>query len=178
MNRVRNSKVKARTTFKRETLVDDLREVAYHEAGHVIAASHFGLAAEARILRVRRRPARDYKAYVGRTAFVRTTPFRTSIIGFAGILAHDLANKTPHRWKRELLERCEEFGEPVWVDDFSDSDREAILGHPARYRATKTAASILIKRFHELVDTANKLIENQTTNPDPVACFWARYMNK
>jgi hypothetical protein len=70
----------------------DKRLLAFHEAGHCVAATHFGLRPSAYISRIGE-PTSETRAFIGRTLYHQTTPFRKSVIGWSGVIAEYLADE-------------------------------------------------------------------------------------
>jgi hypothetical protein len=142
---------------KRNIEARDKRLAAFHEAGHCVAAQHFGLACDAYILRIGE-PTLENKAYVGRTSYQRTTPFRKAVIGWAGLIVEYLAHESPiNDWPNACVEDFADYEDSV-PDDHSATDNEALNAHPQRWRAMKLAWRIIIEHRHEVAGIAEALL--------------------
>jgi hypothetical protein len=133
-----------------EIMEMDKNNTCAHEAGHVIVARHFKIAAEAVVWQAPYRDAFKDRLVLGRTFFYDDmTPFRKSCIGYAGIVAEGvLSGDIEEEWD---LGDVMEYGEP------SATDEEYINSHPQKWRAIKTTLNILKRRKEELISEKEKL---------------------
>lgn len=139
---------------KREWEARDKRNAAFHEAGHYIAAKHFGLFSFACLYRVPN-PTEHERTYRGRTTYQRTTPFREAVIGWSGPIAEYLADSDLETWPDEDLETFEDCH---CYEQYSATDEQAMHAHPQRWRAIKTAWRIVVTRRVEVVAAANAML--------------------
>ena len=138
----------------------DKRKSAYHEAGHFVVADHFRLAAFCYI-KYRGTPTIEEKSFTGQTMWLPTTPFRTAVIGWAGVLGEAAAHD-------EDLDSWKDGCDGIWdlynpedpAEEMSATDLSAINGHPSKPRAFNTAVQIIEKRFVLLQEVAEHLIQN------------------
>ena len=93
-------------------------------------------------------------AYGGRTRYEATTPFRQSVIGWAGIIMEELVEQED--WSEASVSDCDDFH--LFINEHSESDQQAVNGHPMRRRAFSTALRILIKRRVEVEAEAAALV--------------------
>lgn len=165
--------------------VKDKEHAAYHEAGHCVIAMHFGERWEADITRVG--DARlEVKAWIGQMRNCgrplskrevkilqsgatlerssedmcpTSTPHRTAILGFAGVIAAQLAPSVEVRDRYEI----EEFWESCMYSDEIDSatDLEAINGTKQQWRAFKEAWGLVHRYKEHVVRIANQLIRDE-----------------
>lgn len=142
----------------------DLQSVCYHEAGHHLAARHFGIPSGIRITPTGKPPTLEEKAYTGQVAlYGPATKFRMAVISWAGPLAEAASTESNPRecladswWLLFLRD---------WIADgeeMSATDRAGMFGHPQVNRAAKLAAKILATQFDDLEFTAK--LEISTVN--------------
>lgn len=136
-----------------EILAWDKRRSAFHEAGHCIAAQHFGLRWTARVVRVPH-PATDEKTYVGQTHYQHTTKSRRAIIAWSGLIAEYLADKPVADW---ITEEMEVFEDVTFPNEYSATDCEGIDGDGQRRRSLKTAWHIVTTRSYEVARIADEM---------------------
>jgi hypothetical protein len=106
--------------MKKPNAQHDLRLIAFHEAGHLVVARHFGLDGHIVLQQVGKATRQD-KAWIGHTGYQgRLTPHKRSVIGWAGLLGEALVSDP------ELLDFESLFVCHMPFDDMSDTDREAI----------------------------------------------------
>lgn len=151
------------------------RYAAFHEAGHAIAAWHFGIYCWPEIAR-RGRSADGFSSWGGRAHVDEyhpsCTPFRRAIITWAGLIAGWLATGG---MKRADL-RSDYLFWMDWVqdnvDDIEGTDTEWLrgTGYIYRRRPARIAARVLDSRYGELRQVAallqtGRLVESrvQTT---------------
>lgn len=139
----------------------DLELVCYHEAGHHLAARHFGIHAAIRITPTGKPPTREEKAFSGQVVlYGPTTKFRMAVICWAGPLA-EAAIKEPN--PRECVADADwVWQQQDWIADgeeMSETDRAGMFGHPQVNRAARLAAKILARRFDDLEFAAKLEIE-------------------
>lgn len=139
-----------------ELRAHDKEMLCLHEAGHCVVAWHFGLFASFKLNEVGK-PTLENHAFTGRAMFWPTTKFREAVIGWAGVVAEAMQGRTHAEWQEEA--ECLWDYYSLLETDLSDTDREAIFGHPMRYRAFTTAVRILSKRFSEVQSAAARAIE-------------------
>ncbi|MCX6923422.1 MAG: hypothetical protein NT154_09480 [Verrucomicrobia bacterium] len=137
----------------------DKWQTACHEAGHYVAAKHFAVHERAYIQRVGKATLGN-KAYIGKTEYRQTTPFREAVIGWAGLIATDLADMRLAEWR--ALDAGEHFQDKcdVLLDDLSATDIAGIESHSAQWRTFKTAWGILMKRRGEFAGIVKQLMSS------------------
>jgi hypothetical protein len=124
----------------------DLREKAFHEAGHFLAAKHFKLQAHVEVVDTGEAPTLESGSFEGTmTINLATTPFRSAVIAWAGPLAEALAAQGPEEW-RCFLEMFYSLSVDSDFIGFSSADRAAILRHSMRRRAFKNCRGHLGKK--------------------------------
>ena len=148
-------------TATREMAERDLRTAIYHEAGHKHAALHFGGCAWIEI-DPPTPPSFGMRAFVGRTKYSNTTPFRRCVISWAGPIMEAIAlesNSTPNIDDYDEYSLFDTISESI--EELSDTDRAGIVGHRMRWRACKTAFAIVSKCLPAIVRDAEFEIEFQ-----------------
>jgi hypothetical protein len=129
----------------------DLRTSSYHEAGHLIAARHFGLVSWAEVFPSGTKKPMGEKHFIGTTHYNHTTPFRAAVIGWAGLISEDIPDNAKALTSdvvRALFDYTMDMID--MEDEISPTDRACILGHRQTRRACKTAGAILARRRREV----------------------------
>ena len=148
---------------------EDLKEAAYHEAGHYIVAEYYKLEGiRAKIFKTIGGGI-DNRFYRGQCGYhvlslARLTPYKRAVMSWAGIVAEGLAENwiTLDEW-RETLEDvyyCHEGG-----DDMSPSDWAGIEGYPNIYRTFNASCRIIEKRYERLLEVAFLLMDEAIHTP-------------
>jgi len=135
---------------------DDKRQTAFHEAGHFIIAEHFGVGVRCHL--VDRGTPTDWEtSFTGQTTYRRSTAFRHAVIGWAGVLGQEMHAKEHDEWFNEVDFIWEYF--EVGPEDMSETDLQAVNGHPMKRRAFDTAVRILSRNFQQVQIVAANLIK-------------------
>jgi hypothetical protein len=148
--------VKAQNIDWKTRREQDRRKAAWHEAGHFIVASHYGLAHSCWLIE-RGVATEEHKAFTGQTGFFSSTPFRNAAIAWAGVLGEEAQGRDVDGWKFETQILWEYFNDS-FPDEMSETDLKMVNSTPYRRRAFDTAVHILAKRFPELKAVAASLI--------------------
>jgi hypothetical protein len=136
----------------------DKKQVAQHEAGHILIAIHFGLPCWGYLVRAGEATVED-RAYIGRTHILQTTDFRSAVIAFGGPIVDYLYC---------LEEEGDDWHDPTLLDGFADqfywdenaaslSDRAMVERTRFKYRAMKTAWRIVTKNREKLEGIAKSI---------------------
>ena len=140
---------------------DDLDFAAYHEAGHVVVAQHYGIDTFAELHRFGKATMAD-KAWGGSTYHSRIhsrtwfSPYRQSVVGWAGVIAECF-------WFGERPNAESVFEEHSLFDyaDLSDTDRECILRHPNPWRTCVRAARLIEQNMDKVSLVAQELVRHK-----------------
>lgn len=140
---------------------DDLDFAAYHEAGHVVVAQHYGIDTFAELHRFGKATMAD-KAWGGSTHHSRLhsrnwfTPYTESVVGWAGVIAECF-------WFGELPDAESVFEEHSLFDyvDLSDTDRQCVLRHPNPWRTCVRAASLIEQKRDKVMEIAQELVRHK-----------------
>lgn len=120
----------------------DLMRSACHEAGHAIAAEHFGLNWTAEILRANHRASWGTRKYAGRVLWRPGTDFRRCVIGFAGPIAEGFCDDQNHL---DVI-TVDDILDAAVLGQLSVTDEAAIRGHAQVRRAFTLAVKVLEDR--------------------------------
>lgn len=157
MRNVRNPKTEAvAKKYRAELREHDRRKVAWHEAGHFVVASHYGLAHSCWLVD-HGAATKENMALTGQTKFLALglAPFRAAVIAWAGVLGEEARGRSVEGWKGELDSIWDYY--EVLPEDLSATDSKEIDGTPNRRRAFDTAARVLAGKFVELKTVAMRL---------------------
>jgi len=152
-----------------QELEADFRRKAFHEAGHVLVATHFGVPPEDIDAYVQARLGAGHSVYYEAvTVFCRAEkpPYDFSVMGWAGVLAEELAQKDLETWQGALLSlwqfydhdlegrasRKEGNGSP------SFQDIRWIIGYADSARTFNDAAEIIEQGYEFLLRVVGRLM--------------------
>jgi len=160
------------TIGKIEMAVRDLRRSAYHEAGHALVAEHFRIhGLEASVFATDER-GKDKKHYRGRCRLLRIsprlTPYRESVIGWAGVIGEHLADWNLGTWKAKVdvfWDGCDTEDDFELLSGMSENDREMIRAYKNVERSFKRAAAIIEREYRSLERIATKLMWDAVLSP-------------
>jgi hypothetical protein len=145
------------TKLQREAC--DKRATAFHEAGHIAVANHFGLTCYGYIRR-RGDPTNDEKAFTGQTIFENTTDFRKAVIGWGGTVGEHFADIPVNEWPQQDLYEFEDINYEMHsaTSATSETDVAHINGHAQRRRALRTAWRIVVGQRTRVASIAKLLM--------------------
>jgi len=152
---------------KEEIIQMDLGRMAYHEAGHIIVARHFGLEARAKLwpndsnLEINKSVAGAMCFNIYSDKYQRNrTDFRLATVGYAGVIAEGIWDGGIE-WENQSECDIEDWWQMKimpWENDLivfegmSETDVQCAAKHPQSRRAVKVAANILRRRKKEFLD--------------------------
>ncbi|MGO9203555.1 MAG: hypothetical protein ACLQM8_23785 [Limisphaerales bacterium] len=159
-----------------QELEADFRTKAFHEAGHVLIATHFGVAPEDIDAYVQARMGGEHGVYYEAvTVFCRVDkpPYDFSVIGWAGVLAEGLAQRDLRAWKAALPSLWQRYNDDLegrasrkeGNGSLSFQDIRWIIGYGDVDRTFKEAAEIIEKEYESLLRVASRLMLEADHNP-------------
>jgi hypothetical protein len=114
---------------------------ALHEAGHFIAAKHFGVAEVAGLHRVG-----NSVQFTGKTLYGSTSAFNEAVIEWAGALAEQRPGRTSVEWKAASQTVWQMFTE----NQLSKADTDLINRHADKRKTFGCAVEILAGSENEI----------------------------
>ena len=138
----------------------DLREAAFHEAGHFIVARHYRVSGDAMVFSTGK-GSLSAKFYRGQYRILRKpdnlSPYKRAVIAWAGPVAERLADEDLDTWNEGLQELY--YNLEMMVEE-SASDQRLIDGWPDTWRTFHRAATIIERCHDELNQIARMLMLN------------------
>jgi len=158
-----------------EQVKADYRRKAFHEAAHVLIASTFGVAAEDMDAYIEARKGGEHGVYYcGVTAFcsVEKPPYNFSVIGWAGVLGEELAEKDLKTWKEELPGLLERYRDDLegraarkeGNGSLSFQDLRWIIGYSDVASTFNDAARLIETNYEGFLRIADRLMREANHN--------------
>jgi hypothetical protein len=121
---------------------------AIHEAGHFIAAKHFGVAEVSGL-----HPVGNSIQFAGKTVYSSTSAFNEAVIGWCGPLAQQRPGRKPQEW--------EDTAESVWQmfveNQLNKADTDLISRYGDERKTFTRAVEILADSESEIFQVATSL---------------------
>ena len=131
-----------------DVLVHDVKQVAVHEAGHLVVAEHYGIKCRIELTNELEEIGDGYREYTtvkGQTFHPDTSDhFILSACGWGGLVAEVAVSEEITDAEFLAIETREQFD--LGELSVSNSDLDNIFNHPQPWRALKAAARIVIAK--------------------------------